>query len=177
LNFNLIATTHRGLEHEASSELFALLTQIGDEAPDVMRTRILGLLVAKTNLQPIKVIEELRKIIMEDPLRIRYLLRLIPIDAVVDTDIEKIVDAVSSLALRIEKNNTFRVTVEKRRTSLSSSDIIHSVANIIDRSVNLENPDWIILIEIIGRFTGVSVIKPNQILNVIKVIRGESSQI
>ncbi|MCP8308526.1 MAG: THUMP domain-containing protein [archaeon] len=177
MNFNLIATTHRGLEHEASSELFALLTQIGDEAPDVMRTRILGLLVAKTNLQPIKVIEELRKIIMEDPLRIRYLLRLIPIDAVVDTDIEKIVDAVSSLALRIEKNNTFRVTVEKRRTSLSSSDIIHSVANIIDRSVNLENPDWIILIEIIGRFTGVSVIKPNQILNVIKVIRGESSQI
>lgn len=177
MKFNLIATTHRGLEHEASSELFALLNQIGDEAPDVIKTGILGLLIAKTNLQPIKVIEELRKIVIEDPLRIRFLLRLIPIDTVVETDIEKMVDAVSSLALRIEKNNTFRVTVEKRRTNLSSSDVIHSVAKIIDRSVNLENPDWIVLIEIIGRFTGVSVIKPNQILNVIEVIREKSSQI
>ncbi|MCP8321348.1 MAG: THUMP domain-containing protein [archaeon] len=175
MEFNLIATTHRGLEHEASSELFALLTQIGDEGPDVMRTGILGLLVAKTNLQPIKVIEELRRIIIEDPLRIRYLLRLIPIDTVVDTDTGKMVDAVSSLASRIEKNNTFRITVEKRRTNLSSSDVIHSVADVIDRPVNLETPDWIILIEIIGRYTGVSVIKPHQILNVIKVIRGESS--
>ena len=173
MKFNLIATTHRGLEHEASSELFALLGQIGDEGHDVMKTGILGLLVAKTNLQPIKVIEELRKIVIEDPLRIRYLLRLIPIDTVVDTDIGKILDAVSSLASRIEKNNTFRITVEKRRTNLSSSDVIHSVANIIDRSVNLENPDWIILIEIIGRHTGVSIIKPYQILNVIKVVRGE----
>jgi len=58
LNFNLICTTHRGLEHEASSELFALLTQMGDEAPDVMRTGLRGLLIAKTSLQPIKVIEE-----------------------------------------------------------------------------------------------------------------------
>jgi len=174
LKFNLIATTHRGLEHKASSELFALLTQIGDEMPDVMRTGLRGLLIAKTNLQPIKVIEEIRKIVIEDPLRIRYLLRLIPIDTVVDSDIEKIVDATSSLALRIEKNNTFRITVEKRRTILSSSDIIHSVAKIIDMPVNLENPDWIVLIEIIGRFTGVSVIKPHQILNVIKVVRGET---
>lgn len=172
MEFNLIATTHRGLEHEASSELFALLTQIGDETPDVMRTRLRGLLIAETNLQPTKVVEEIRKIVIEDPLRIRYLLRLIPIDDVVDTNIEKIVDAVSGLALKIEKNNTFRITVEKRRTNLSSSDIINSVAKIIDRPVNLENPEWIVLIEIIGRFTGVSVIKPNHILNVIKVIRG-----
>jgi len=138
----------------------------------VMRTGLRGLLIAKTSLQPIKVIEEITKIVIEDPLRMRYLLRLIPIDTVVDSDIENIVDAVSSLALRIEKNNTFRITVEKRRTNLSSSDIIHSVAKIIDRPVNLENSDWIVLIEIVGRFTGVSVIKPHHIFNVIKVIRG-----
>ncbi|NWG09427.1 MAG: RNA methyltransferase [Nitrososphaerales archaeon] len=172
MKFNLIATTHRGLEHKASSELFALLTQMSDEAPDVMRTGILGLLVVKTNLQPIKVIEDLRKIVVEDPLRIRYLLRLIPVDTVVDTDIGKIVDAVSSLASRIEENDTFRITIEKRRTSLSSLEVIHAVANVINRSVNLESPDWIVLIEIIGKYTGVSVIKLDQMLNVIKVVRG-----
>ncbi|MGQ9468401.1 MAG: THUMP domain-containing protein [Nitrososphaerales archaeon] len=171
MRFNLIATTHRGLEHEASSELFALLTQIGDDAPDVMKTSILGLLVAKTNLEPIKVIEEVKRIVIEDPLRIRYILRLIPVDAVVETNIEKIVEIVSNLSKKIDKDKSFRITIEKRRTNLSSSDIIHSVAKIIDRPVNLENPDWIVLIEIIGKFTGISVLKPNQILNVIKIIR------
>lgn len=169
--FNLIATTHRGLEHEASSELFALLNQIGDEAPDVIKTGILGLLVAKTNLEPIKVVEEIRRIVIEDPLRIRYILRIIPIDAVVETKIDNIVEAVSKFVKRIDKEKSFRITVEKRRTNLSSSEIIHAVANIIDRPVNLERPDWIVLIEIIGKFTGVSVIKPDQILNVIKMIR------
>jgi tRNA acetyltransferase TAN1 len=172
LRFNLIATTYRGLEHKATLELFALLTQLGDEAPDVMKTGILGLLVTKTNLQPIKVIEDLGKIVVEDPLRIRYLLRLIPVDTVVDTNIEKIVGAVSSLASRIKENDTFRITIEKRRTSLSSLEVIRAVANVINRSVNLKNPDWIVLVEIIGKDAGVSVIKPDQMLNVIKVIRG-----
>lgn len=94
MKFNLIATTHRGLEHEASSELFALLNQIGDESPDIIKTGILGLLVANTNLEPLKVIEEVRRIVIEDPLRIRYIIRIIPIDAVVETNIEKIVEAV-----------------------------------------------------------------------------------
>ncbi|MEM3382691.1 MAG: THUMP domain-containing protein [Nitrososphaerales archaeon] len=169
--FNLMATTHRGLENEASSELFALLNQIGDESPDVIKTNVMGLLVARTKLEPIRVIEEIRRIVIEDPLRIRYILRIIPIDAVVETRIENIVEAVSKFTNRIDKEKSFRITVEKRRTNLSSSEIIRAVANIIDRPVNLEKPDWIVLIEIIGKFTGVSVIKPDQILNVIKTIR------
>jgi tRNA acetyltransferase TAN1 len=46
--------------------------------------------------------------------------------------------------------------------------VIEPVANIIDREVNLGDPDWIVLIEIMGKKTGVSVVRPEGILNVQK---------
>jgi tRNA(Ser,Leu) C12 N-acetylase TAN1 len=42
------------------------------------------------------------------------------------------------------------------------------VAEIIDNPVDLENPDWVVLVEILGSETGVSVIKPVDTLNVQK---------
>lgn len=171
--FNLIATTSRGLERNASSELFALLREIGDGSPDIRTTGLRGLLLVKTSLQPTVVVEEVRKIIAQDPLRIRSIFRLIPIDAVVESDVEKILEATSSLVSRIGEGEAFRITVEKRRTNLSSSEIIRLIAGIINRPVNLEHPDWVVLIEIVGRSTGVAVLRPEHTLNIGKVIRRE----
>jgi len=58
--------------------------------------------------------------------------------------------------------------VEKRWTSLRSREIIEAVAEGIDRRVDLENPDWVVLIEIIGKYAGVSVIRPSDILHALK---------
>jgi len=74
----------------------------------------------------------------------------------------------TELAVRIGVNETFRVTLEKRFTQTSSRDIIEAATANIERQVNLNNPDKILLIEVIGGLTGLSVIKPNEILAVIK---------
>jgi tRNA acetyltransferase TAN1 len=55
--------------------------------------------------------------------------------------------------------------VERRHTLLGSSDIIAAIAKEIDNKVDLEDPEWVILVEIIGGLTGVSVLKPNQIFS------------
>jgi tRNA acetyltransferase TAN1 len=59
--------------------------------------------------------------------------------------------------------DTFRITVEKRHTVLTPADIIATLASKIDNRVKLKNPDWIVLVEIIGAFAGVSILRPNQI--------------
>jgi len=59
--------------------------------------------------------------------------------------------------------------VNKRATNLSSKEIIEEVAKLVDRKVDLENPDKIIQIEIIGDYTGISIIKPDQILSITKI--------
>jgi len=58
--------------------------------------------------------------------------------------------------------------VEKRFTTTHSKEIIEKVAAIIKRKVDLSNPDKVVLIEVVGAFTGVSVLNPQDIVSVQK---------
>jgi tRNA acetyltransferase TAN1 len=166
--FNLLATTSRGNESYARSELRHLLKQIGDSAPTVEKTGISGLIAIKTALNPFEVVEQLRGILRQHPYEFRYTLRVIPIERVVHTELSRIHEAVTELDSKIGEDETFRVTVEKRFTNTSTSDIIEAAAAGIKRRVKLAKPDKIVLIEVVGALTGVSLIKPDGILSVLK---------
>jgi tRNA acetyltransferase TAN1 len=167
-DFNLLATTSRGNERDACSELSYLLSEIGDSASNVAKTGVSGLIAAKTALTSFEVIEKLRKILHERPYEFRYTLRVIPIEKVVCTDLGDIQCVATELTSKIGENETFRVTVEKRFTAMPSRNIIEEVAANIDRKVDLSKPDKILLIEVVGGLTGISVIKPDDILSVMK---------
>ncbi len=167
-NFNLLATTWRGNEENACSELRYLLGEIGDSAPTVDKTGVAGLIAAKTAFNPFEVIEKFRKILHERSYEFRYTLRIIPVEKVVRTDLGEIQQAATELSSKIGEDETFRVTVEKRFTETSTQDIIEATAANIERKVDLNNPDKILLIEVVGGLTGLSVIKPNEILAVMK---------
>ena len=164
----MLGTSYRRFERKACAELGYLLGQAGDPEAHVSRTGISGVIVAKTVLDPFDVIKKLRGILIERPHEFRYLLRVIPIERVVKTDMDEIVSVTRELASRIEENETFRVTVEKRFTEVSGNAIIKAVASDIRSEVNLSNPDKIVLIEIVGGFVGISVIRKNDIISVLK---------
>ncbi len=84
------------------------------------------------------------------------------------TDLGEIERTVTELASKIKENESFRVTVEKRFTDTSTKDIIEAAAANIERKVDLSSPDKIILIEVVGGLTGISIIRPEQILAVMK---------
>jgi tRNA acetyltransferase TAN1 len=167
--FNLLATTSRGNERAMINEiLFMLKEELGDIEAQAAKTKIRGLIVAKTTLDPCTVIEKFRDIIKERPYEFRYALRILPIDKVVPTDLEEIKKATAELAKKIGENETFRVTIEKRFTTLHSKELIEAAVGEIKNKANLENPDKIMLIEVLGALTGLSLLKPNDILAVIK---------
>ncbi|MGB9713742.1 MAG: THUMP domain-containing protein [Candidatus Bathyarchaeales archaeon] len=167
-DFNLLATTSRGNEGEACSELWYLLGQIGDSAPTVDKTGVSGLIAAKTAFNPFEVIVKFREILRERPYEFRYILRVIPIEKVVRTDLGEIKRAARELSQKIGENETFRVTVEKRFTETSTREIIEAAATEIERKVDLNNPNKILLIEVVGGLTGMSVIKPEDVLSTMK---------
>lgn len=167
-DFNLLITTSRGNEEDACSEIWYLLGEIGDSAVKVDKTGITGLIAAKTAFNPFEVIEKFRKILRERPYEFRYTLRVIPIEKVVRTDLGEIERTVTELASKIKENESFRVTVEKRFTDTSTRDIIEAAAVNIERKVDLSSPDKIILVEVVGGLTGISIIRPEQILAVMK---------
>lgn len=167
-NFNLIATTNRREESWGCTELWMLLRDIEDPKPIVDRSGIYGLIIARTTLNPVETIGNLREELGRRPEAFRHLIRLMPVETVVPSEIERIKEAVQSLFERVGEGESFRITVEKRRMSLRSREIIEAVAEGINRKVNLDNPDWVVLIEVIGKYTGISVIKPSEILNTVK---------
>lgn len=167
-DFNLLITTSRGNEDEACSEAWFLLGELGDRESIVEKTCVLGLVAAKTKLNPFDVVRRLRAVLSERPYEFRYISRVIPIETVVRTNLDEIRETVERLSEKILEDETFRVTVEKRHTELSSRKIIEAAAAPIDRKVDLENPDKIVLIEVLGGLTGISVIRPEDILSVVK---------
>ncbi|RLI09549.1 hypothetical protein DRO42_03930 [Candidatus Bathyarchaeota archaeon] len=167
-DFNLIATSERGYESAACSELWMLLRVVGDEMPVVDRGPVRGLILARAALHPVEAVKRLREELLRSPEVFRVLLRILPVEVVVPTEVERIVDAARGLTPRIGADESFRITVEKRRTGLRSREVIDAVAAGIDRRVDLEHPDWVVLIEIVGRYTGVSVIRPEALLNIQK---------
>jgi len=167
-DFNLLVSTSKGNENNACSEIWFLLGELGDREALVDRTEVSGLIVAKTKLDPFKVVEGLRKILRERPWEFRYVLKVIPIEIVVRTRIDEIKRAAASLHHKILENEKFRVTIEKRHSDISTKDIINAAVENLNRKVDLNNPDKIILIEVLGRLTGISIIKPNDILSVTK---------
>jgi tRNA acetyltransferase TAN1 len=148
--------------------LYLLKEELGDAQAETSKTKIRGLIVAKTALDPRAAIEKLRAILKQRPYEFRYALRILPIERVVQTDLEEIKRVTHELADGIGEQETFRVTVEKRFTTLHSKDIVEAAASVIKRKADLENPDRILLIEVLGALTGVSLLKPSDILSVMK---------
>jgi tRNA acetyltransferase TAN1 len=168
---NLIITCARNLESETKNEIRKILDELGDQEPEILNVGMRGILMVNTIIEPSKIIDWVKNKIIEEPWLIRYCLRIIPIQRITDTEIDKIKQNVIKLKHTIQKNDSYRITIEKRNTSISSNEIITEVAEIFPNKVSLNQPDWIILIEIIGNETGISILKNDELFSLDKAKR------
>lgn len=171
---NLIITCPRHFEEEASEEVKRILIELGDQKPKIIISSMPGILTGITTLNPIESIEKIREKILDEPWSIRYCLRIIPIQGVCKTNIKEIEDEILKKIGVIKSEDSYRITIEKRNSKVSSDEIISKIAKNISNKVSLDSPDWVILIEIIGDEAGVSVIRNNNILSVEKTKRSLS---
>lgn len=162
--FNLIFSTSRFREEEAQDEILDLLDMFGDQDAEAEITEVKGLLLAQTSLDPFAVVDQLKELVASEPWHVRYILRVLPIEVVVPTTLDTIRQAASTLAAKIGKDS-FRITVERRHSPIESIEVIKAIAGEIESKVDLENPGWIILVEVVGSQTGVAVIKPDQMFS------------
>jgi len=167
-SFNLLVSTSRGNERNACREVWYLLNELGDKNPKVEITPAVGLVVAQTSIEPIEATWKIRSVLKEKPWELRYVLKIAPIERIVPADLSEIAKLSEELSEKIKVGESYRVTVRKRHSVLSSKDIVEAAASRIDRHVDLDNPDRILLIEIISNLAGISVITPNDTLAVEK---------
>jgi tRNA acetyltransferase TAN1 len=171
---NLIVTCARHFEPEAEEELVDILEELGDSDVKVSITNMSGILTAETKIDPVEVTRKVRKMLLDEPWSVRYCLRIIPIQKVVETKIESIEKGVGDLHKQILDNETYRISIEKRNSDISSQEIITKIANKIKNKVSLDFPDKVILIEILGNLAGISILKKSDILSTEKTKRSIS---
>ena len=165
---NLVITCPRNLESETEIEIRKILNEYGDQESEIYRSHMRGILFVNTNTEASKIIDWVKRKIIDEPWFIRYCLRIIPIQLESDTDVEKIKQNIQKLQNVVQKNDSYRITIEKRNSDISSKEIITEVANVFSNKVSLDEPDWIILIEIFGNKTGVSILKDTGIFSLEK---------
>lgn len=171
---NFLVTCARHFESETIDEVNGILNELGDDKPTIARTEFSGIISANTAVKSDQLIKKIREKIIDEPWSIRYSLRWIPIQSETNTTIEDILKETMKLVPIMNNDDSFRITVEKRDYDISSQDIIKAIASQIKNEVSLENSDWVILVEILGPKTGISVLSPNDILSIEKEKRSIS---
>lgn len=163
---DIIATCAMHFEHRACQELERILSDLGDDKAKSIETEFTGVIVATTSLDPLIVVNNMIQLIQEEPWTFRYCLRIIPIQKTIRTTKTTIIAEARFIVNLIPDNCTYKIMIKRRGTSIDRIDLIKNLALKIPREVKLDNPDRIVLVEIIGKYTGISVLKPDYILSV-----------
>ena len=171
---NLIITCARHLEPETEEELIDILEELGDSDVKVSITNMPGILTAKTKLDPVDAVRKIKEMLLDEPWSVRYCLRIMPIQKVIETKIEEIEKSIVEWSDQILDDETYRISIEKRNSNISSQEMITKIADKIKNKVSLEFPDKVLLIEILGNITGISILKKSDILSIEKTKRSIS---
>ena len=171
---NLIVTCPRHFEEESKEELRKILLKEGDKNPVFHATDMSGIFTVSTKIEGLDIVRKIKEMILEEPWTLRYVRRIIPIQTTSNTELEEIVKEATLLSKKMKNDESYRISIEKRNSSISSKEIISKIAEKISNKVSLENYDWKILIEILGGHAGISILKNQDILSVEKEKRSLS---
>lgn len=168
-DFNLIVTTQRGNERSCIKEFSRLTRMVSEGGLQMRRTRFPGLITGRFEGDPVELCRRIREAVIEDPWSVRFVQKAIPLALTVEASISAIKEAVASISGGIGAGESFRISVTKRGSGLSSREVISEAAGCIDRRVDLERPDRIIQIEIVDETAGIALLGPDDILSVTRM--------
>lgn len=165
-NFNLLVSTSRYNEVNAKAEIWFTLLMCGDTYPIISGIQYPGLITAATNIENKGVIQKIKKILEKDSHFFQFILKIVPIDYVCETKLNIIKDFVEKYyPLYLNKEDSFKIELNRRKNEIiERGSFIEAVAKVINNKVDLDNPDKILRIELLGNVSGISFINPDDII-------------
>ncbi|NPE06983.1 MAG: hypothetical protein GNW80_01765 [Asgard group archaeon] len=164
----ILASCEAVKERDGMSELWHVLVKYCSVTPlDAFRLPIKGLflLAIKDNL--LETFEKLRKVISKNKFQFIICKKITPLEQLIKSDYEELEKIIPEYFQKIPSDVKWRITMKRRHTKLKRNDIINLLANHPSAPkgpVDLENPDWIIIVEIFGEWLGLGVYRNNPII-------------
>lgn len=167
--FNLIVTYDPNHEGTAKKELEEVLAKIG-EKPRIADSGVGGLFKVYVS-DARRVVKRLADLCKADPNLFVATNSYTPIDAWCSSEPEAMQKKIKPLESGIGTSERWKMVLNKRHwDKMKGTKLIIKLTESISRAkVDLENPQKIVQVEIIGKEAGISLIEPGEALNVPKL--------
>ncbi|MBI2144647.1 hypothetical protein HYU17_05910 [Candidatus Woesearchaeota archaeon] len=165
---NMIVTFDPNHKGTAELELREVLKQVG-EKPQIGQTEVEGLFkVAVSNARAASA--RVRSLCRSNPNLFSVTHHYTPIDKWCPSDVPAMQKVINAVSEGIGQNEKWKMGMNKRHwDKLEGVQLIVKLTDVVNRkNVDLNSPDKIIQVEIIGKETGIALLKPSEIVDVAK---------
>lgn len=165
---NLLVTFDPVHEESARKEIESLLAEVKQEGKIIKIEKGLAQLKAKDAR---KVVASMLKIAKKDIEKFKYTFNWWPVDKWCKAEIKDMQKVIAELQKGIKKDEKWKMELAKRETTKEyPKDLIIQLTDVVDKpKVDLENPEKIIKVEIIGDKAAISLVTKEEILSVAKL--------
>lgn len=167
LTYNLLISCSYREFRDAKKEINEILKKLGDEEPIIEGTIARGIIGVKTTLDARDVVKKVKEMHEKREHSLEFAIKWVPIDLWVSSEIDDWKAGIEKLKHKINPDDKWAMVVEKRRyDKMHSDEIIKELAELIENKVDLDNPDKIVRLDIMGNHTAISILKPDEVFSI-----------
>lgn len=152
----------------AKKEVESVLKEVGADF-EMLESNIQGLLQLHVE-QPKVIVKKLIALCKSNPEKFKLTFHYVPVDEWVESSIEKMQEITKKIGEKIKDEEKWKMNLNKRQYGGDSRELIIKLTDPIEKpNVDLNNPDKIIQVEIIGERAGISLLDKDELLEVSKL--------
>jgi tRNA(Ser,Leu) C12 N-acetylase TAN1 len=168
--YNLLVTFHHNQKGHAEQEARERLKDLGAYVEKLDLCEVEGVFLIQAGGDAKVLVSQLKRMCHEDPVEFLYTHHWVPIERWVPTNIKDMRSTAIELAKDIGPEESWMMHLHKRHFEEHHDELIAKLTGPLNLGcVELEDPDKILAVEILGKHTGMSLLTRHELLDVNKV--------
>lgn len=170
-DYNILVTFHPNSKAKAEEEIAQRIKENGLVLEDMIESSVSGLTLVRVTGDGKEAVRKLRAFAVRFPEMFRHTHRWTPVEEWVTSEPDVMVAAARTFGQRIGDQDRWKMELHKRRYEGGSNlDLVKMLTEPVDRGiVDLEQPELILDVEIIGGFAGFSLLSEEELLDINQV--------
>ncbi|KQM11924.1 hypothetical protein AOA80_05405 [Methanomassiliicoccales archaeon RumEn M1] len=167
-DYNVLVTYHPNEKAEAQKEVATVLRDAGIRLEDMIESIVPGLLHLRVEGDGRSQMKKLHDFALRFPEVFRHTHRWTPIEQWLRSTPEAMISAARTLGERIGEDERWKLSLNKRLyEDAGTKELVRMLADQINAGpVDLQDPQKVLVVEIVGEYAGFSLLSPDEYLDV-----------
>lgn len=177
-NYNLLVTYQPSRTGMAEKEVRRCINEAGESVIELRSSCISGVFCIETSGDAKQIVSAIREELREDPGTLTHTYHWMPVDRWVKATVDDMSEAARELAEGIGVNERWMMHMHKRHHDRSSEELVLALTEPISKGkVDLQRPDKIIAVEVLGAMAGMSLVTRDQIIDANRIRQEVGTQL